>query len=227
MFVVNGGADMPQFSEKLLNSLSEFLIRRIGSQAIDGITYTMLTKDKKYEKDIKDFMEIRQEATNCGYSGDEVFRVFEVSNGYIFDMDMGTAKKITMKLSESLNKAKTGQAVQVDFIGDLPNKRRDRELSALYRYVSSKINEGQNTLQIALFNTNSTDRIMFTGYNSKNEKVAITYKAFALKYWDLETLNRVKLMPTGYRIAIARLGQILPNLNGVSCELVLEDLRRQ
>ena len=41
--------------------LTEFLIHEIGSKSVDGITYAMITKDKKDEATYKKYVEIRKE----------------------------------------------------------------------------------------------------------------------------------------------------------------------
>ena len=44
---MKGRNDMAEFSKSLLDMLTEFLICEIGSKAIDGITNTLVFKDKR------------------------------------------------------------------------------------------------------------------------------------------------------------------------------------
>ena len=54
---------MAKMSGELINMLTEFLIHEIGSKSVDGITYAMITNDKKDEATYKKYGEIRKEAT--------------------------------------------------------------------------------------------------------------------------------------------------------------------
>ena len=90
---------MAKTYDKLLSQLNEFLLCEIGVKAIDGITYRLLRKNEKnYEETLKRYMTIKNEALRVGYSQDEVFRVYELENGYIFDMDLKTAKQIVLSV---------------------------------------------------------------------------------------------------------------------------------
>lgn len=212
----------PKASPELINKMTEFLINEIGSKSIDGITYTMVLKEDKDKEAFKRYMEIRKEAQKCGYSSDEAFRVYEVSNGYIFDMDMSVVKKISRELSKAVSKTNGGQTPISDFIGDKPDKRRKSDMLGLAKYVKSEFDSGNMEVQVALFSRNSTPRIMITGIGPKNEMLTIRYNAYAIRHWDIETINSALLIPAGIRIAKLEPCEVLPSKTGVKFKLYLE-----
>lgn len=208
---------MAKFSSELLNQLSEFLVCEIGGKAIDGITYTMLLKDNAKDKEAyKRYMDIKQEILKCGYSADEIFRVYEVNNGYIFDLDLKTAKQITYQLSKAVAKQNGGESPVGDLIGDRPEQRRKRDMVALARYIKECYDKGETEVQVALFSKNSTNKIMVTGIGSDGSKIAVTYKAFAIRHWDIEKLNSQLLMHAGIKVYSIQPCEILPYKTGVS-----------
>ena len=107
---------MAKFSNELLNRLTEFLICEIGEKALSGITYVLLLKEKDKET-YERYKGIKDEVIKCGYKNGEVFRVYDVPNGYILDLDLSVAKKITEKLSEAVAKTNNGATPAGDLIG--------------------------------------------------------------------------------------------------------------
>lgn len=214
---------MGKFSTKLINQLSEFLVCEIGGKAIDGITYTMLlSNNKKDMENVARYNVIRQEILNCGFSSDEILRCYEVNNGYIYDLDMNTAKQITIKLSEAVAQA-NGNATPVgDLIGDAPEQRRKRDMVALGKYIKNAYDSGYKEVFVALFNKNTTDRIMVTGSDKNGKRLAVSYKAYAIRHWDIEQVNTQILMPAGIKIAAIQPCEILPYKTGVSFKFTLE-----
>lgn len=215
---------MAKMSGELINMLTEFLIHEIGSKSVDGITYAMITKDKKDEATYKKYVEIRKEATKCGYSNDDIFRIYEVANGYIFDMDLNMAKKIAYELTKAVNKTNGGKTPVKDFIADNPEKRRKADMLGLAKYVKAEFDNGAQVLEVALFSRNSTPRIMITGIGTKNEMIAIKYNAYAIRHWDIETVNEKLLIPAGIRIARIEPCEVLPPKTGVRFKLYLEGI---
>lgn len=217
---------MGKASSELINMLTEFLICEVGSKAVDGITYTMVLKDKKDEATYKKYMQIRKEAQNCGYSPDETFRVYEVSNGYIFDMDLSVAKKITVELTKAVSKTNGGQTPIKDLIGDNPDKRRKSDIVGLAKYIKKQFDDGKDVVEVALFSRNSTPRIMISAVGAKNEVLIVKYNAFAIRHWDIETVNANLLIPAGIRVAKIEPYEILPSKTGVRFRMYLEPVER-
>ena len=208
---------MGKFSSKLLNQLSEFLVCEIGGKAIDGITYTMLLNNNKKDMErLSRYNQIRQEIQNCGFASDEILRCYEVANGYIFDMDMKTAKQITIELSKAVANANGNTTPVGDLIGNSPEQRRKKDMYALGRYLKNMYDNGNRDVHVALFNKNSTDKIMVTGVDKAGKKIALAYKAYAIRHWDIEQINALVLMPAGIRVASIQPCEILPFKTGVS-----------
>lgn len=215
---------MGKASSELINMMTEFLINEIGSKALDGITYTMVLNTDKDKEAYKRYMEIRTEAQKCGYSSDEAFRVYQVSNGYIFDMDMSVAKKISGELYKAVAKTNGKDAPLVDLIGNKPDKRRKADMLGLAKFVKSEYDFGNRIVEVALFSRNSTPRIMITGIGPKNEMLTIKYNAYAIRHWDIETVNSKLLIPAGIRIARLEPCEVLPSKTGVKFKLYLESV---
>ena len=213
---------MGTLTNDLLNKLTEFLICEIGSKAIDGITYAMVLKETKDKEIYKRYMDIRKEANDNGFTPEELFRVYEVANGYIFDMDLNVAKKITYELSKAVAKANGGQTEAADLIGEGPNKRRTADMYGLAKLVKKKYDEGKREIEVALFSRNSVPRIMVTGIGPKNELITIKYDSFAIRHWDIESVNANLLIPAGIRIAKIEPYEVLPSRTGVKFVLYIE-----
>jgi hypothetical protein len=212
---------MAKFSKELLNMLSEFMVCEIESKALDGITYTMVLKEgKDKERNLYDrYAKIREEANKCGYTSSEVFRVYEVCNGYIFDMDIATVKKITNQMVKNMENIKDKDR---DIINTLPDERRARDIKSMARYLLDEFTVGKEKLEVALFSKNSTNRIIINGKGSSGEHLAITYNAYALRHWDFEEINRNFLIPKGVRVKAIQPCEILPSKTGVSFLVEME-----
>lgn len=213
---------MANASPELINMMTEFLIQEISSKALDGITYTMLLKEDKDKEAYKKYMAIRKEAEKCGFNSDEAFRVYEVTNGYIFDMDMSVAKKISYELSKAVSKTNGGKTPVKDLIGDRPDQRRKADMLGLAKFIKAEYEKGNKTVEAALFSRNSTPRIMITGIGQKNELLTIKYNAYAIRHWDIETVNAKLLIPAGIRISKIEPCEILPSKTGVKFRMYVE-----
>ncbi len=215
---------MGKASTELINKMTEFLIHEIGCKALDGITYAFVLKNEKDRETYRNYMEIRKEATKCGFSMDEAFRVYEVNNGYIFDMDLSVAKKITVELSKAVNKTNGGKTPVKDLIGDSPDRRRKSDMVGLAKFLKSKYDNNEMTVELALFSRNSTPRITITCVGQNNEMIVIKYNAYAIRHWDIELINKNLLIPAGIRISMLEPCEILPSKTGVKFKLYLEPI---
>lgn len=214
---------MAEFSKNLLDLLTEFMVCEVGSKALDGITYTMLLKNNKDKEEIDRYMNIKHEAAKCGYTNNEVFRVYEITNGYIFDMDIATAKQITAEIVRTLNKNNAG-IQNTDLINNLPEKRRKKDMVALGKFLKEEFDKGKRQVEVALFSKNSTNRIILNGKNSKGEAIAVKYNAYAIRHWDIELINEKLLIPAGFRVSRIQPCEILPSKTGVSFVFTLETI---
>lgn len=226
-----------KISEKLLNMLSDYLVSEVGQKALSGVTYSFIFKPeyienmaskgtyvnkKGAETDIANFKKIREEAYNCGFEANELFRLYEVSNGWIYDLDMNVAKRITIEISKIVSKQNGGDTPTGDLIGSRPEEKRKNEMSSLAKKVRKSFNDGETELSVALFSRNSTPRIVINGVTNNGEAVSAVYDAFALRHTDLEVVNDKFLIPYGVKISKVVPCEILPSKTGVRCKLYLE-----
>lgn len=209
-----------KLSKTLLDKLTDFLVNNISEKAMDGITYAMCFKDDK------DMVEkgkiIKEEAIKSGFNQDEVFRVYEVSNGYIFDMDLKVAKFLTAEISKIVAKETQGKTPQGDLIGNNPEKRRSEDMMGLAKFCKSQYEKGILNFEVALFSRNSVPRIVVQGTDKKGKPVTVTYNAYAIRHWDIEEINQKVLMPKyGIRINRIKPCEIISSKTGVRFEIQL------
>ena len=216
---------MAEFSKELLDMMTEFMICEVGSKVLSGITYTMLMKNNKKDMETYNrYMNIKKEILKCGYTNDEILRIYEVSNGYIFDMDLKTAKQITAELSKSVAKANGGQTPVGELIKDMPDQRRKRDLIGLAKYLKSEYDNGNKVLEVALFSRNSTNKIVINGKGVNGEAISMRYNAYAIRHWDIEIINEKFLIPSGFRVKRIQPCEIFPSKTGVSFIFTLESM---
>lgn len=217
---------MAEFSDTLISMLTEFMVCEVGTKTLDGITYALLMKTEKDRETYEKYIKIKQEATRCGYSSEQVFRTYEVSNGYIFDMDIMTAKQMTVELSKAVAKMNNNATPVGNIIGDKPEQRRKKDMIALSRYLKNKFDSGIMQTEVALFSRNSSNKIVLNGKGPKpkEETLTITYNAYALRHWDIEMVNEKLLIPAGFRVSRIQPCEVLPSKTGVAFIFTMESM---
>ena len=216
---------MADYSKDLLNMLSEFVVGEIGARALDGITYTMIFEDDVKGKSSALYERckaIKNECYRCGFDVQEVFRVYQVSNGYIMDMDLDTVREVTTEIAKGVAIENGDDTIDTDLIKDKPIQRRKRDMVNLAKFLKSKYDMGQTEVSVALFSKNTTSRIIINAVGPDGANIMIMYNAYALRHWDIPIVNERLLMPAGFRISRIRPGEILPSKTGVSFEFELE-----
>lgn len=213
-----------KFSKELLDKMTDFVITEIGSKALDGITYVMALKDGRYDGLYKRCMDIKKEVLNCGFNENEAFRVYELKNGYIFDMDMSVVKRITIELSKAVAKINGNTTAVGDLIGDSPSARRKDDMLALAKYIKKSYDSGKDKVEVALFSRNSVNRIIVSCTGPDGKPIAIKYNSYAIRHWDIESINANILVPAGLRVSKLEPCEVLPSRNGVKFILYIERL---
>lgn len=209
-----------KLSREMLDMLTEFLIMDISDKVVDGITYSLCMKTDK--ELIEKGRAIKNEALKLGFKNDEVFRVYEINNGYIFDMDLKIAKFLTVELAKVVSRESKGAIPQGDPIGDFPEKRRAEDMLALAKYCKSQYEKGNLNIEVALFSRNSVPRIVIQGKDKQGKNVTASYNAYAIRHWDIEDVNNKILIPRyGIRIARIKPCEILSSKTGVRFEMSL------
>lgn len=202
-------------TKSLTGKLTKFLVEEIEGRVSDGITYMMVMKDPREKAMHKELMAIKDEALSCGFKADEIFRVYEVTNGYVFDMDINLAKAIAVELTKIEAKRNNGATPVGDLIGSLPEKRRREDIVGLGKYIKAQYREGKKSVEVALFSRNTVPKIKINVDDSKGNPVIMTYNAFAIRHWDLEEVNTSELIPQGISIKSIEACEILPSRTGV------------
>lgn len=213
---------MAQVSQKLLGYLTDFLTMDLDSKALDGITYALMLKDCKSDmENCKRYKEIKKETAKCGFSNDEVFRIYEVSNGYIFDMDIGITRSITARVVASFAKKPTTLR-DADVIKEKPDARRKQDLIRLAKSIKQSYESGNHIMEVALFSKNSVPRIVVNGTGPNGEALSLRFNAYAIRHWDIEALNTELLIPIGLRVSKIEPCEILASKTGVRFILHIE-----
>lgn len=213
---------MAKFSTELLNMLCEFMVDEIEELAMYGITYAFVIKDEEgSDEKFKKYMNIRYEATQCGFTSDQVFTVKALGNGWIFDIELKTAKQILTELSKTIMKDDKEKIEAASIISNSPDERRRKDATALVEYIKREAESGKDSVKVAIYNRNSTPYITITAYvNGVKNRVRLN--AYALKAEDLNGIFNDKLAKYGIHVKRIVVSDILPNRNGVLCTLNIE-----
>jgi len=139
-------------------------------------------------------------------------------------MDLNVAKKITSELSKAVAKANNGNTPTGDLIGDSPDKRRKDDMLGLAKYVKQQYDNGKKQIEVALFSRNSVPRIIISGVGPKNDMISIKYNAYAIRHWDIESINANMLIPAGIRISKIEPCEVLPSKTGVRFVLYVDSV---
>lgn len=215
-----------QVSEELLNKLTEFVVCELAEKVLDGITYTLVIKTPRDRPLYKKYMEIKKEAIKCGYDNNELFRVYEVPNGYIFDLDISVARTIIDKIYNTIAEAENWKGLPNGVLGNGPSQRRISDMRALGKYIKQQYDSGARDIEVALFSRNSSNTIVISGKGPKGEKLAVKYHAYAIRHWDIEALNSNILIPLGIRVDRVAPSEILPSKTGVRFVLSMEEIKK-
>lgn len=207
-----------KISKELMDRLTNFLFEAIGSKVMDGITYTMEISPEDDEA-IKNYLELRDMVVREGFKNNEVFRVYNAKNGYIFDMDLTIVRYLNDKVFKAVSK-NTGMNCDGNaVIGYGPEVRRKQDMESLAKYCISQFESNKTEFEVALFSRNSVPRITLSGKDSakggQGKNVVVTYNAYAIRHWDIEEINNRLLIPKGLRITRITPCEILPSKTGM------------
>lgn len=212
---------MKSMSKELQSMVTGFVVSEISSRALDGITYAI----KDYNNsDCEDYIKIREEADKCGYDSDELFQVIEVSNGYIFDLDLGVTKKVSMDLVKASCNI-TGK--HKDLVGILDVKveqRRKRDTERLAKEILRTAKEGKSEVKVALYSNHNSDYIRILAKKENGEREYVNFKAYALRFSDIRSLNEEILSKSGYRISSVQSEYIIPRNKALLTTLEIQKL---
>lgn len=217
---------MGEMTATLRNMISEFFISEIGENAFQGITYALFGNSDNDKVKIERYSKIRDEATKCGFTGNQIFRKIKLNEGCIFDIDLSTAIELVNKIANGVGMdADTIKQLQQN-IGPEAQEMRERSLKALADLAIKNHENGKNEFEVALFSRASTNKITITGKLANGQISSIIYQAFIARAADIELINRAELQDRGFVIGTIIPCEILPNKKGLATILRLKDIKK-
>lgn len=203
-----------ELPKELLDKLTELLCLEIGSRAMEGITYILLDKSEKDRFKVLKYKDVRVTTDKAGLGPNEVFRFYELANGYVFDMDMSIAKHITNFLSAVVAK-NNGTTPLSNLIGNNPEIRKKSDMQALANRCLKEYKSGVTKFDVALFSRNKGNKIITQVKDKAGNNLIIQYPAYALRHWDLEDINREYLLRYGIKIVSVEPVELIESKTGV------------
>jgi hypothetical protein len=140
-------------------------------------------------------------------------------------MDIMTAKQIIAEIAKSVAKANNGATPTSEILNDNPEQRRKKDMINLAKFLKSEFDKGNKQVEVALFSRNTTNRIIINGIGNNGEELVIRYNAYAIRHWDIETVNEKLLIPAGFRVSRIQPCEILPSKTGVSFLFTMESMK--
>lgn len=203
---------MANFSPELLNKLEGFFVNSIAEKVLDGVTYIMIFEQEQSLFDI--YNKIRTEVDEMGYDKNTLFRVYQFSNGYVFDTDLSISIYLAEKIMKENIAGIENPEIKADINKIIVQKRKNAMVS-LAKYCVSQMEKGITQFDVALYSRNVVPKILITGKDTNGKSVMLQYRAFALRHWDIDTVSNDLLLPQGIRISKVEPCEILPARNGV------------
>lgn len=202
-------------SDDAVGKLAEVVCTDIHTNIVKGVTYILLEEKPNTKVRLDMYMGLRREIDSEGFKPDEVFRVYKVSNGYVFDMEPEIAVSITkaiMQKSGSLDD-KNMRAV-LNSVVERSNVRREKELKRLAALCYKAYKAGKVSLEVLLFGRNEVGKVIITVKDGKDDYV-ITYPSFMLRPSDMQSVNEEYLIKSGIRIKSIETGEIVGTNRGL------------
>ena len=211
-------------TEELRNMINEFVVAELKTSVLYGITYSLFYKENKKDKVFCDrYNLIRKEANKQGYQIDELFRVHELVNGYIFDLDLDVCIDVLKDIITFSNKFAVNKVDPTKYISNRPQANIDNELNKMAHYLKKKYDQGEEEVELALYSTmKHRNRAVINVIGSNEETLAIVYDCYIARMADIKELNSRYLIPAGFRVSNVQGCEILPKRCGVSFILTLE-----
>ena len=202
-------------SDDAVGKLAEVICTDIHTNIVKGVTYILLEEKPNTKVRLDMYMGLRREIDSEGFKPDEVFRVYKVSNGYVFDMEQEIAVSITkaiMQKSGSLDD-KNMRAV-LNSVVERSKVRREKELKRLAALCYKAYKAGKTSLEGLLFGKNEVGKVIITVKDGKDDYV-ITYPSFMLRPSDMQSVNEEYLIKSGIRIKSIETGEIVGTNRGL------------
>lgn len=207
--------------KEIMNLLTEFLVVNIDEKVLQGISYIIVQKNDANAAKIKKYDNVRARLTERGVPENEQFRRYDVNTAIVYEIELKTAILLTEKLSTAV-----GAIQATDFgIGKISMERQAEDIKRLVQFCVKQARQGIAEFDVCLFSKNKVDKINITGKNNKEQKVALTYEAFALRHTDILTVNQ-QLASCGLKIVKVLVHEAVPSMTGVRVTLSLVSIRQ-
>lgn len=211
-----------ELSSGVMDRLNRIYSNEVGDAILRGVTYGLTFKTDSSKN--TDYLETKQRLKDEGLKGSDVLRVYELCNGYIYDLDVRICQKLAIdSLRSVLPPDRKISQNEILALKDKPKERLKEDMKRLADKCVSEISKNNTEIEVALFSKNSTNRIQFRAIMDKsNKEVIFSYNAYCLRHTDLEELNRTYLIPKYIRISKIQPCEILPTKTGVKFKLWIE-----
>lgn len=204
---------MEKISKEVVNLIAPIVANEIGVKILDGINWALILN--RHTAKNREYAGIREKLTGLGFKSSEVMRVFEVTNGFVYDFDKVMLKTM---VSEFVKNEDGGESA-VKRISTAYDKRRNTDMQRLSDHLVESARNGQTDVLVALFSKVNDFTIKFHTAKEGGKRKAYSLPAFAIRHWDLQDLNLDYLTPRGYIISHIEIVEILPSENGISFKL--------
>ena len=221
------GSTNKTLSQITLNKITEIVCADIGSKILDGATYVILSNNKSNRTKIERYLQVRRDIDQEGFGANEVLRVYELPNGYIFDVDMSIAKTITASLAEMLSKTNDDVKLIRKLVDIKPYERYNRDCESLANLCLKNFKKGIRKFDIALYSRINHNVIKVTATDNEGRSGVISFPAFAVRMTDLTEINSKYLVEKGIRIASVEACEIVGSNSGLRVIIMLGERVRK
>lgn len=200
-----------EFPVELYRKLTGFFKQYIGSRGLYGVNYAVFFKEDMAS--IKACAELKEEIKSYGYTDDQVFRVCQVSNGFVFDMDRAILDSVINEITETATEAR--ESNQKPSITPTAQGVYTGEVTKLAKQCRSALDKGYEEVEVAIYSLSDTPQIILPCLDENNEPIFMYYNAYMLTLWDLVVAQQTIFLDLGLQILKAEICEILPHKKGV------------
>jgi len=212
-------------SHQTLNKLTEIICTDIGSKILSGASYVLVRDNQKAK--IQRYMQVRRDIDAEGFGVDEVMKVYSVCNGCVFDIDMDTAKMITMSICNVVSISNPNIKSLSQMIETRPHESKINAQEKLAQYCIKKYKNNNRTIEVALYSCNNSNKIIINAHSDSNDDGLIKYNAYPLRVEDIQEVNEKYLIQNGLRISSIEPCEIIGNSSGLRVILTLSSRERK
>lgn len=205
-----------KLSEKTVELVNRYVINELDMKVIDGISYVLTLNDGKHNEKIAECNELLEALRKDGVPDGAIFRKYNVSNGFVYDLDLKLAVEAIIKMASAVAERNNGQTPTGDMnIRQTSYERYKQDMESFAKEVIKRASNREMSFEVAMFSRNKVPRIVISGNAPDGRPVACQFPAFAIRHSDIEDVNRRFLAPKGLRVVKVEVCEILPSCTGV------------